>query len=216
LYDGKNDASDYDMIYKPYSYMVWAGCQEGLVMITHETDHESTNSFLDKYYFGNLIADYHFMHLMLLNQRFASLLHVEALARASDDSASLERIHADAADLATRYAFHVISDEMVYQNIYTDMYRILHIDKLLSDVEECRARIEAIHNGIAERNEKRTSGLLFGLSWLTFFSALVDATGYMDRFTSHFWLATVLGSLGVLAVFTFFSLRNRFGGKKKK
>ena len=216
LYDKENDGSDYDMVYKPYSYMVWAGCQEGLVMITHETDHADTNSFLDKYYYDNLICDYHFMYLILLNQRFSSLLHIEALALAPDDSESLERINADATELATRYAFHVVSDEMVYQNIYTNMYHIFHIDKLLSDVEECRARIKAVQKSIAERNEKRTSGLLAGLSWLTFFSALVDATGYVDRFTGHFALATALGSVGVAIVFTFFSVRNWVGGKKKK
>ena len=203
LYDKDNDSSEYDMIYKPYYYMVWAGCQEGLVMLTTETDVPKTNFFIENYYFSNLISDYHFMYLMLLNQRFGSLKCIDALAAAPDDRPALERISTAAADLATRYAFYVISDEMVYQNIYSDLYRIFHIDKLLADVKECGERMAAVQSAAAERHEKTTSRLLFALSCLTAFSALVDATGYFDRLFPWMGIATAIGTLcvgGVLLV----------------
>ncbi len=216
LYNKENAVGEYDMIYKPYYYMVWAGCQEGLVVIASETDTDKTNYFLNNYYFGSLLSDYHFMYLMLLNQRFASLKFIEELASASDERASLERISVSAADLSTRYAFHVISDEMVYQNIYSDMYRIFHIDELSVDVKECGERMHTLWNAAAERHEKRSSRLLFALSCLTAFSALVDATGYFDRILPDFPLATVIGTCSVCLVFALIFMRNLWEGKRTK
>ncbi len=216
LYDKANDSSEYDMIYKPYYYMVWAGCQEGLVMITTETDTPKTNFFIENYYFGNLISDYHFMYLMLLNQRFGSLKCIEMLASAPDDRPSLERISSAAADLATRYAFHVVSDEMVYQNIYSDLYRIFHIDKLLADVKECGDRMAAVQNAAYERHERTTSRLLFALSCLTAFSALVDATGYFDRLFPFMHLATAIGTVCVCGVILFTLGRSLLESRRDK
>lgn len=216
LYNAQNGTGEYDMIYKPYGYMVWAGCQEGLVAIACETDNAKTNYFLQNYYFGNLISDYHFMYLLLLNQRFTSLKLIDTLASVTEDRESLEKIGVCAADLATRYAFHVISDEMVYQNIYSDMYRIFHIDELSVDVKECGERMQALQNASFERNERKSARLLFALSCLTAFSALVDATGYFDRFLPDLPLATLIGTCSVVSVFIGILLRNMWESRTRK
>ena len=201
LYDKSNDGSEYDMIYKPYSYMTWAGCQEGLVHIASDTDNEKTNRFLNGYHFTNLMRDYHFTYLLLLNQRFTSLKYIDALASITDDTEEVERISAASAILKTRYSFRVVSDEMVYQNIYSDMYRIFHIDKLLLDVADCGSRMEGVEAAESKHHEKTTSSLLLALSVLALFSALVDASGYFDRMFPHMNIATIVGTGSVIGVF---------------
>lgn len=80
------------------------------------------------------------------------------------------------------------------------MYKILGIDCLLSDILDNEGQIEILRNASAAKAEKLSSRLLFGISLLSVFSALVDASGYFDRFEALKSFSTDLGLISTVAV----------------
>ena len=83
--------------------------------------------------------------------------------------------------LKTSFSFSIVSDDQLYQTVYSKMYMILGIDRLLADVRDNEEQIELLQNQERMNTEKITSVFLFGLSILSLFSVLVDAAGYFDR-----------------------------------
>ena len=174
--------SDYDMIYQPYPYDHWAGSQEGIVNIFHHSGDSSTDYYLTHFKPAQLALNYRFMYLILLNQRFSAIHYLEQLTAFSQYSRKeQENLTHKIAQLKTVFSFNVVSDDHLYQNIYTRMYTLLDIDRLLEDIRDNEEKIEMLQSYESLENEKMTSRFLFGLSILSFFSVLVDAAGYFDR-----------------------------------
>ena len=80
------------------------------------------------------------------------------------------------------------------------MYNILGIERLLEDILDNEAQIEILRNASAAKAEKLSSRLLFGISLLSIFSALVDASSYFERFDTLSAIATMLGLICTAAV----------------
>lgn len=185
-----------ELIYEPYPYTLWGGSREGLVCINTPTQDEGTERFLNEYQQQHLENDYHFMYLLLLHQRFAAFRYIEELASAEDQAYGELR---DAAiRLKTSFVFRVISDELIYQNVYSHMYRILDVDNLIHDIDECEEKLIELHNKRTEKAEKRTQHLIAVLSLLTIFSALIDFAGWLDRFGMKAFSATLLSTVVIV------------------
>ena len=180
IYDSNADKSKYDMTYKPFDYTHWGGCQEGIVCISKLTGNQKTDSFITSYQYDHLVNDYRFMYLLLLNQRYSAIKYINQIAIA-DDKKSVEELNRKIIDLKTKYTFHVISDEMIYQNVYSQMYSILEIDKLLCDIEENGDKLTTIQNEGAAKSEKTTERLLLAISLFSIFSAMIDSASFFDR-----------------------------------
>ncbi|MBR4872791.1 MAG: hypothetical protein IKV00_03020 [Clostridia bacterium] len=216
LYDENNDFGQYDMTFAPYEYLAFGGCQEGFAALCRDTGIESTDFFINEYFYPQLIFHHHYMYLILLNQRFSELLYVEEIATTENTKAVVEGISKKIVTLKTRYSFHVVSDDYIYQNIYARMYKILDIDKLFLDIEENGDRLTLLQNNELAETEKANGVFLMCLSFLTVFSALVDLATYLDRMSVGNLVSTVLSATGVLGIFVYAAVRFVKQRKKRK
>lgn len=196
--------SKYDMLYQPYEYDFWAGSQEGLVNIFGLSGDKRTDYFLKNYKRDHLNFNYNFMYLLLLNQRFTAIKLIDDISRYNKCKfEEIEHLASRISELKTVYAFNVISDDQLYQNVYMRMYSLLDIDRLLGDVRDNESQVETIYSKEKLKNEKLTSGFLLLLSILSIFSVLTDAAGYFDRISSLQELSTVLSlvcTVGIVLV----------------
>ena len=183
--EGENDCGDFDMEYTPYSYDRWAGSQEGFVNLVSQTDEEGASYFIEKYKYLQLNTDYRFLYLLLLNQRYTAIHYIARIAAADMRSQKeIDTLNERIVELKTQFSFRVISNDKIYQNIYSRLYEILDIDDLLKDLQDNEAQLTVLQNAGAARSDKMASKFLFGISLLSIFSALIDATGYFEKFSA--------------------------------
>lgn len=173
---------DYDMIYAPYDYDYWAGSQEGIVNLFSHGEDPDTNYYIDNYKRSQLVDNYAFMYLLLLNQRFTTIKLVSQITIYKQYSKKekmllTERIVA----LKTVFSFNVVSDDHIYQNVYKKMYDLMDIDRFLADIKDNEQQVEMFRNYESLESEKRTNSLLVIISALSVFSVLIDASSYFDR-----------------------------------
>ena len=189
--------SDYDMIYDPYAHEHWGGSQEGLATIITPTGDVRTDRFYRTFKYEHLTVDYRFLYLLLLNQRYSAIAYISQIAQTVSQSEA-EKLSIRIAKLKTAYSFNVISDDLLFQNIYSKMYRILDIERLLADLQEGETQTAMLRSAESSRREKWLANLLAALSGLTLFSALIDAASFFDRFPVLQALSTWL-SIGATA-----------------
>ena len=219
VYEEGNDFGHYDMTYAPYEYMAFGGCQEGFAAVCHDTGIAGTDYFINEIFYNQLVSDYHYLYLVLLNQRFSEMKYIEEIACSEDTKELVEQISKKIIHLKTRYSFHVVSDDYIYQNIYSKMYEILDIDKLFLDIEENGDRLALVQNNDSVETEKENNRFLMCISLLAVFSALVDLASYLDRMSFATLVSTVVSAVGVLAVIgysAFNIVRKRTKKNKKK
>ena len=193
--------SRYDMTYAPYPYDFWAGSPEGLVNITCESGQDNTDYFLHHYKKDHLTIDYYFCYLPLLNQRFSAIAYICEIAEAADaGQRAIEQLNRRIVRLKTVFSFSVISDDQIYQNVYSQMYQVLDIDRLLENIRDNENQMEIIQNARSVRADKSSNKFLFGISLLSLFSALIDASSYFDRIGALQPIATQLGLCCTLGI----------------
>ncbi|MBQ8636826.1 MAG: hypothetical protein IJ423_02380 [Clostridia bacterium] len=198
-----DEENHFEMTYSPYYYDNWGGSQNGLVNITYDIEDETTNYFINTYKPNLLDLDYRFMYLILLNQRYCA---IEYISRISDwentHGDELRKLNKKIVTLRTSFSFRVISDDKIFQNVYLKMYKILEIESLLADIRDNEEMMEVLRNEANMRVEKITNKVLFVISFLSIFSALIDAAGYFDRFcklkTISTWLSFVCISIFII------------------
>ena len=165
------------------------GSQDGLVCIT-----EKPYRFQDVH----LNVDYHFLFLLLLNQRFSAILSLGAMSRPDQSQKRIMEVHQRVVELKTRYSFRVASDDFFMQSVYSEMYRVFDLDNLMKDLEEGNDRINTV---LQEKQETRTrffGGLLAAISILSIFSALVDLAQYMEQYKAPYYPNSLYINLGVI------------------
>ncbi len=191
---------DYDMMFEPYHYDHWAGSQEGFVNIFQLTDNSGDNNYLTRYKPIHLSVNYRFMYLILLNQRFSAIVYLGKIPSVrSYNRKQREKLNLLTSSLKTVFSFSIVSDDQLYQTIYSKMYTIMGIDRLLSDIKDNEEQIEILQSHEMLNTEKLTSSFLFALSILSLFSVLVDAAGFFDRIPNLESISTFL-SVFVLCV----------------
>ena len=108
----------------------------------------------------------------------------------------IEELNKQIVNFKAVFAFNVVSDDQIFQSVYAEMYKILGIRDLLEDILDNENQIEVLRNASSVKAERLSSKFLFGLSLLSVFSALIDASSYFDRFDK---LATVSNILGFVS-----------------
>lgn len=192
---------DYDMLFKPYTYDLWAGSQESLVNISTNAGDSNSNYFIENFKPSQLSIDYHFMYLMLLNQRYSAIQYISQIARTSGMNAKqIEKLNQRIVKLKTTFAFNVVSDDQMYQNIYVRLYKVFDIDRLLKDIQDNEAQMEILRNTSSAKTEKRSSHFLAGISLLSLFSALIDAASYFDRWPALSHISTILSLFSTIGI----------------
>lgn len=211
--------SDYDMLYEPYSYDRFGGSQEALVNLCYYSDDPSANGYIAKYKRAQLENDYRFMYLLLLNQRFSAVRYIDRIAalnksRLSDREKEkhLNELDLQIIRLKTVFSFNVVSDDLLYQNVYKRMYAILDIDRLLEDICDNEEQLTKLQNGKALETERKTERFLLLLSVLSISSVLIDTSGFLDRLAFGSLSSTLTSVALVLPVVAFYLIvlwRNR-------
>ena len=134
----------------------------------------------------------------LVNQRFSAIRYIEMIVNA-EDGKQLKALERRIVALQTRYSVRVISDDLLFQNIYSKMHDILEIDSLLADLRDNERQMAALQNEDIAAFDESANRLLLGISFLALFSALIDAADYFELFAPPLGLAKWL-SLGVVAL----------------
>ena len=192
--------SDYDMVYKSSESDHWGGSSEGLVNITYDPKNDDSDYYLHHLKLNHLSIDYYFSYLLLLNQRFTAIQYINDIACAFGKSqAEIALLNSRIVKLKTVFSFNVISDDKIFQNVYSRMYSILEIEHLLADIVDNEEQMQIIQNTKSAKTEQLSNKFLFGISILSLFSALIDASSYFDRINALRPLATILGFLCVCA-----------------
>ncbi len=192
--------SDYDMIYHASYGDQWGGSSEGLVNITYDFE-GGTDYYLHNFKISHLSIDYYFLYLLLLNQRFTAIQYITDISTAFDKGQQeIDRLNRRIVELKTIFSFNVISDDKIFQNVYSRMYDILEIEKLLEDIVDNEGQIQILQNAVSLKNEKWVSNLLIAISLLSLFSVLIDAASLFDRFVGVQSTATVSAFITVGAV----------------
>jgi hypothetical protein len=208
------DDSDYDMLYRPYRHDCWAGSQEGIASVTYLSDDESSNNYVKKHKFSQLDANYRFLYLLLLNQRFSSMKYIECISalnksKAKNKGKMLTDLSQRITKLKTVFAFNVISDDLIYQNVYKRMYSILDIDRLLDDIRDNEEQEQLINNAKSLQAEKQTEAFLLMLSILSLASVLIDSSSYLDRLKIGESISTIISLILVVLVVIVYVIQHK-------
>lgn len=203
--------SPYDMLYMPYDNDFWGGSQEGLANVCIEFGDYYKDLFLNTYKQQQLEQDYHFLYLLLLNQKYAAISYVDSIANLKDlyqltdpeEQKKLHELNQKTVVLRTDFSFRLVSDDMIFQNVYSRMYEIMDIDALLGDIRDNDEQMRILIEEEEKQAEKKTEGLLTGIAILALFSALIDGADFLDRLP---WLASWVGTANAGNVSTGISL----------
>ena len=204
-------------IYNPYSYVHWGYCEQGIACVYNDVCKFTHNQLP-----GNLQNDYYFMYLILLHQRYMLLdLMDKTLICKKGSIREWKKIQESLLDFEIEYSFNVISDEMTYHKIYSDMRSKLSVIELENDINDVSNRMYVLNqeekkkcaNEIHEQEEvsadirsRRTDIVLGLLSLLAIFSALVDSTDVINEWCSKDDKVTLLWphflSYGIIGIVT--------------
>lgn len=185
---GQKYPKDSFCCFHPYTYIHWGGCQEGIACIYY-----SVNDFTSNDISGKLQNDYYFMYLILLNQRYTLLSLVDEMMTCEKAvSEEWRRIQHKLIIYQMEYSFRIVSDELTYHRIYSDMRNVLAINELEDGIKDISDRMYTLKNEeqrekdeieTANRSWRMDLGLGM-LSLLAVFSAFVDSTDILDRLWS--------------------------------
>ena len=192
---GRIDPEGSFCCFQPYTYIHWGGCQDGICCIYYDINDFTSNDIN-----GKLQNDYYFMYLILLNQKYTLLSLLNQMMECKKAvTEEWRRIQRKLIIYQMEYSFRIVSDEMTYHRIYGDMRKVLSINELENDIKDISDRMYTLIN--EEQREKdeissvaRSWRMELGLgmlSLLAFFSAFVDSTDMIDRFS----LGNVTGCL---------------------
>lgn len=182
--DEANEESNVDLFYKPYKYIEWYGCQNVLCCLVKEfaANVEDNKNFVHNFLPISINNDYLCMYLILLNERYATMYLLSRLIDYRDsDYKTLYKIDDELNYFQINLSFNIVSNEMVYQNLYCKLYKIFNVDNLIKDVEESEKRLMLQRQKLSEKREKNINIILTALSLLVVGSALIDITSFMDR-----------------------------------
>ena len=111
--------------------------------------------------------------------------------------------------LKTVFAFNVISDDLIYQNVYKRMYSILDIDRLLDDIRDNEEQEQLINNAKSLQAEKQTEAFLLMLSILSLASVLIDSSSYLDRLKIGESISTIISLILVVLVVIVYVIQHK-------
>lgn len=211
--------------YSPNRQDTWAGSQLSLVNLNY-----GNSFFLNTYKLENLKSEYHFMYLSLLNQRFSSIAYLDELISIS--TSSIQNQHNRMRDLNHRiiklntiFSVRVVSNDTNHQTVYKKLYEIMEIDSLLADLKDTEGQISELEMLLhekeqeellkktqaearrAESREKITQQLLFAISILAIFSALIDSTDYFSQFESFPFIPKWFSLIVIVVVIILFFIK---------
>jgi len=200
----ENQALDRQEIYSSSQDTVWGVSPEAAVCLVCPSLGRS--DFLRGTFYRNFNAQYLFMYVLLLHQKYVLYMFLTQIGVGSQNNlAALEQYRRQLYEFETNFVFSCVTEVPQYQNLYERMTQAFALQKLYEDVREPIVSLTEIRQSTAEskqkNRDKRTNKALFMLSLLSFFSALIDSFDFVDSFFAWF-----LGADGIKMVQVFFIL----------
>lgn len=193
----ENDFTHSNFEYTPFPYIYWGASQNTLVCLTENRDPEN-RIFLQEVFPINIENDYLFMYILTLHQRYSSFAFMFDVSRYKNNDRKITEINRNITKFQLESSFYVISDERVYQNLYSMLRETMDIESLFQDIKEINERFKNISDDYNTKRE-RTSGMAITvLSLLTVFSALIDLSSFLDRFIDSDFINSGISCLVII------------------
>ena len=185
-------------IYSLAKDTVWGVSSEAAVCLV--CPDMGRRAFLQKTFFRNFNAEYLFMYVLLLHQKYVLYTFLTRIGIGTqNDLETLENYRHQLYEFETDFVFACVTEVPQYQILYDRVSEAFALRRMFEDVHDplislAEVRREAAEKARKERDDSVDKALLL-LSILSFFSALVDSFDFNQSFFGLF-----LGSTGVRIV----------------
>ena len=191
----ENELLDAEEIYIPSKDTIWGISPEAAVCLT--CPGYGREGFLRGTFYKNFNAQYLFMYVLLLHQKYVLYLFLTEIGIGFyNNLETLEQYRHQLYEFETDFVFSCVTEVPQYQYLYDRMTRAFSLKKMYEDVHEPLISLAEVRREAAENEQKKrdlnVNKALLMLSVLSFFSALVDSFDFVNSFFSWF-----LGEVGV-------------------
>lgn len=184
----ENPEEDRREIYSSTRDTIWGVTPEAAVCLSRPG--LGRTHFLRGTFFRNFNAQYLFMYVLLLHQKYVLYMFLTLIGvGAHNDLEVLEDYRHQLYEFETNFVFSCVTEVPQYQTLYEKLTEAFALQKLYDDVREPIVSLSEVRQHTAEakqkNRDKRTNSALFMLSLLSLFSALVDSFDFAQEYISH-------------------------------
>ncbi len=185
----ENEESDKKEIYMPSKDTVWGITSEAAVCLA--CPEEGREEFITKTFYKNFNAQYLFMYILLLHQKYVLYMFlIKTGVGTYNNLEALEEYRNQLYEFEADFAFSRVTEVPQYQSLYDRMTEAFMLKQMFEDVHEPlkalgEIRREANENAQKERDDNVNRALMM-LSILSFFSALADSYAFTEDFVTDF------------------------------
>lgn len=203
----ENDKLDSDEIFIPSKDTVWGLSPEAAICLA--CPGFGRGEFILGTFFKNFNAQYLFMYVLLLHQKYVLYMFLMKIGIGAYNSLEkLEQYQSDLYEFETDFVFSLVTEVPQYQYLYDKMTHAFALKKMYEDVHEplvslAETRRLASENEQKVRDDTVNKSLLI-LSLLSFFSALIDSFDFVNSFFGLFASESVIHVIQVLCIIAIF------------
>lgn len=194
----ENAQLEEEEIYVASKSVIWGISPEAAVCLacTENSDRE----FITGRFYENFNTQYLFMYVLLLHQKyvlyyFLSNISKDPHSKAYNDLDKLEEYRQKLYEFERDYVFSWVTDVPQYQLLYNRLSQAFALKQMYEDVHEPLISLSELRRETSEnlqkKREENMNKILFILSVLGIFSALIDGFDFIAAFFG--WFMTDLG-----------------------
>lgn len=166
-------------VYRPIDDRFWMVDSNGLTIIMY-SDKVSDINFIRNVLPENVDTYYFAEYLLALHERESFLYYNTEAVRNWDNTKRLIELKKEILKLDIWSTYNAVSTDAFYQELYDKLYKELRLEQLETDVEEVVSKAKEYDD---DMKEKRTNSMLTAIGLLAIFSALVDGTDFVKKFS---------------------------------
>ena len=140
------------------------------------------------------------MYLLTLHKRYSSFAFMFDISKYKDNDKKIAEINRDITKFQLESSFYMVSDERVYQDLYSMLRKTMDIEILFRDIKEINERFKNIRDDYNNKRERVAGTAITVLSLMTVFSALIDFSSFLDRFSGASFVNTIASSVIIVAI----------------
>ncbi|MDO4332678.1 MAG: hypothetical protein Q4C58_08320 [Eubacteriales bacterium] len=199
----ENEKQDSEEIYSPSQDTIWGISPEAAVCLV--CPDRGRRSFLQGTFFRNFNAQYLFMYVLLLHQKYVLYMFLTKIGVGTYNNLEmLEEYRHQLYEFETDFVFSCVTEVPQYQNLYDRMVQAFSLKKMYEDVHEPLLSLGEVRRVTSENEQKKrddnVNKALFMLSVLSFFSALIDSFDFAESFFGWFLTETGVKIVQVICV----------------
>lgn len=199
----EDEKLDNKEIYISSKDIIWGISPEAAVCLTCPAF--GRGDFIHGTFYRNFNAQYLFMYVLLLHQKYVLYMFLTKIGIGVYNSLeTLEEYRNHLYEFETDFVFSCVTEVPQYQNLYERMMQAFSLRKMYEDVHEPLLSLSEVRRVISENEQKKrdenVNKALFGLSILSFFSALVDSFDFVDSFFGWFLSSSWIKAIQIMCI----------------